>query len=118
MYKQPSSEEKISYTLISLINYDGDSLDCGHHVSDVFDSITGIWWHCDDENITQNSDIPKGVYYRETNKLTKRKKKLIQGSTDVLFFVYIRTSHLKKLSSTFFQEFTTMSKITHTKKVI
>ena len=40
------------------------------------------------------------------------------GSTDVLFVVYIRTSHLKKCSSTFFQEFTNMYKINHTKKVI
>ena len=40
------------------------------------------------------------------------------GSTDLLFAVYIRTSHMKKHSSNFFQEFTTMSKITHMKKVI
>ena len=36
LYKQPSSNENISYTLVSLINHDGDSLDCGHYVSDVF----------------------------------------------------------------------------------
>ena len=30
LYKQPSSNEKISYTLVSLINHDGNSLDCGH----------------------------------------------------------------------------------------
>ena len=56
-YKQPSSNEKISYTLVSLINHDGDSLDCGHYVSDVFDSSTGICWHSDDDNITQISDF-------------------------------------------------------------
>ena len=60
------------------INHDGDLLDCGHYVSDVFDISTGIWWHCDDDNITQISDLPKGVYYRETHKLTKKKKKLMQ----------------------------------------
>ena len=68
MVKQQSSNEQISYTLVSLINYDGDSLDCGHYVSDVFDSSTGIWWHYDDENITEVSDLPKGVYYIETHK--------------------------------------------------
>ena len=67
MFKQPSSNEKISYTLVSLINHYGYSLDCGHYVSDVFDSSTGIWWHCDDENITEISDLPKGVYYRVTH---------------------------------------------------
>ena len=73
MFKLQSSNEKISYTLVSLINNDGDSLDCGHYVSDVFDSNTGIWWHCDDDNITELSDLPKGVYYRETRKPTNKK---------------------------------------------
>ena len=35
LYKQPSSNEKIAYTLVSLINHAGYSLDCGHFVSDV-----------------------------------------------------------------------------------
>ena len=67
MLKQPSSNEKISYNLVSLIKHDGESLDCGHYVSDVFDSSIGIWWHCDDNNITEISDLPKGIYYRETH---------------------------------------------------
>ena len=58
LYKHSSSNEKILYNLVSLINHDGDSLDCGHYVSDVFDSSTGIWWHCDYDNITQISDLP------------------------------------------------------------
>ena len=41
--------------------HDGDSLDCGHYVSDVFDTSTGIWWHCDDENITEIIDLPTAV---------------------------------------------------------
>ena len=76
LFKQPSSNEKISYTLVSLINHDGDSLDCGHYVSDIFDSSTEIWWHCDDENITEISDLPKGVYYRETNKPKKKDQQM------------------------------------------
>ena len=59
-----SSNDKISYTLVSLINHDDESLDCVNYVSDVFDANTGIWWHCDDGNITQISDLPKGVYIR------------------------------------------------------
>ena len=76
LWKQPSSNENISYTLVSLIKHDGDSLDFGHYVSDIFDSITGTWWHCDDDSITQISDLPKGFYYRETHKLTKKKKEI------------------------------------------
>ena len=57
LYKPPSRNNKIPYTLVSLINHDGDSLDCGHYIIDVFDANTRIWWHCDDENITQISDF-------------------------------------------------------------
>ena len=45
--------------------------------------------------------LPKGVYYRETHKHNKNKKKMMAGSTDVLFVVYIRTRHLTKHSSNF-----------------
>ena len=72
MIKLQSSNEKISYTLVSLVNHYGDSLDCGHYISDVFDSSTGIWWHYDDDNITELSDLPDGVYYIETHKPTKK----------------------------------------------
>ena len=59
LFKQPSMNDKIPYTLFSLINHDGNSLDFGHYVSDVFDSSTGIWWHCDDVNITEISYLTK-----------------------------------------------------------
>ena len=118
IFKQPSSNYKMSYTLVLLINYDGDSLDCGNYVSDVFDSSTGIWWHCDDDNITEISDFPKGVYYRETHERTKNKKELMQRSTYILFVVYIRTTHLTKHRYNVFQEFKIMSKSTLMKKVI
>ena len=101
LYKQPSSNEKISNTLVSLINHDGNSLDCGHYVSDVFDSSTEIWWHCDDENITHISDLPEGADYRETNKNMKKNKKNMTGSTDIFFVVHTITSHMTKHSSNF-----------------
>ena len=43
LYKIYLSNDKISYTLLSLIYHDGESLDCGHYVSDVSDTRTGIW---------------------------------------------------------------------------
>ena len=118
LYKQPSSNERISYTLVSITNHDGDSLDCGHYVSDVFDISTGIWWHCDDDNITQISGLPKGVYYRETNKHIKKKlKNDVRINRCISCFLYENNpsdkTQLKK-----YQEFTAMSKITHIKKVI
>ena len=72
--KKPSSNEKIPHTLVSLIMHYGYSLYCGHYVSDVFDAITGIWWHCDDANITEISDFPEGFYTRESCKLTNKKE--------------------------------------------
>ena len=60
LYKKPPSNDNISYNLVSLINHDGDSLDCGNYFSDILYANTGLWWHCDDENITQISDLPKG----------------------------------------------------------
>ena len=85
---------------MSLINHDGDSLDCGHYVSDVFNANTGIWWHCDDDNITQISDLPKVVYIIESQ---KTKKTIMSGSTDVLYVVYIITGHMTTYSSSYFQ---------------
>ena len=102
-YKQPLINEKISHTLVSLINHDGNQLNCGQYVSDVFDCSTGILCHCDDDNITQMSDLPKVIYYRETHKHTKKKNIMMAGSTDVFFVVYIRKIHLTKHSSNCFQ---------------
>ena len=42
LHKIPLSNDNISYTLVSLINHDGDSLDCEYYVSDVFDTSTII----------------------------------------------------------------------------
>ena len=49
--KKLSSNEKISHIVVLLIMHDGEYLDCGNDVSDVFDTSTGIWWHHDDANI-------------------------------------------------------------------
>ena len=60
----------ISYTLVSLINHDVESFDCGNYVSNIFDANTGIWWYCYDD-ITQFSGLPKRVYIRESHKKRK-----------------------------------------------
>ena len=101
LYKKPSINEKISYTLVLMINHDGDSLDCVNYTSDVFNTNIGILWHCDDDNITQISDLPKGAYIGESHK--KSKKKVMVGSTYVIFVVYIITNHMRKNSPIFFK---------------
>ena len=47
--------------------------------------------------------LPKGVYYRETHRPAKNKNILMQGSTYVLFVVYIRTSNQTKHIYNIFQ---------------
>ena len=89
---------------------------CGHYVSYVSDSSTGIWWHCDDDNITEISDLPNGFYYRETHEPMKKKNKLMHGSTDVLFVVYIRTIHLTKHSYIFLKNLKSCPKVLSRRK--
>ena len=84
LYKIPSSNNEISYNLVSLINHDGDSLNCGHYVSDIFDANTGIWWQCHDDYITQIGDPPKGVNIRESHK-KEIEKNVMSGSTYISF---------------------------------
>ena len=79
--KKPSNNDKISYILVSLIMRDGDSLDCGHYFSNCFDVNTGIWWHCDDANITEISGFPKRVYTRDSHKQTNKNTKGDLGQT-------------------------------------
>ena len=94
--KKPLGNDNIPYTLVSLIR------DCGHYVSDVFDFNTGIWWHCDDANITEIIiDFPEGVYTRESRKPYKTSK-LMSGSKDILFVVYFITEYLIAFVSVFF----------------
>ena len=42
LHKKPPINDKISYTLVSLISHGSDSLDCVNCFSDVFDANTGI----------------------------------------------------------------------------
>ena len=46
--------------------HDVDSLEYGHYFSSVFDTNTGIWWHCYGDEITKISDFIEGVYTRNS----------------------------------------------------
>ena len=43
-------------------------------ISVIFDSSTEIWWHCDDDDITEIGDLIEGVYTRESHKQNIEKK--------------------------------------------
>ena len=73
-----------------IIHY-GNSLDSGHYFSDIFDVNTGIWWHCDDDEINKISDFPEGVYNRESHKQKFTKKKVMLDPKKLLLMVYIIT---------------------------
>ena len=57
--------------------------------------------------------LPKGVYYRETQKHIKNKNKMMSGSTDVSFVVYIITSHLKNTAIMFLRIQNHIQKYSH-----
>ena len=59
---------------MSLILHDGESLDYGNDVSDVFDTNIGIWWHCDDGKIIEISDFPECIYTRESHNKNKEER--------------------------------------------
>ena len=37
-------------------------MDKGHYVCDILDYITGTWWSCNDDTITQYTGYPMNVY--------------------------------------------------------
>ena len=53
---------------------DGELFYCVHYGSGIFDSNTVIWWHFNDDEITEISDFPEGVYTRESYKNISRRK--------------------------------------------
>ena len=100
LHKIPSINDMISYTLVSLINHDGNSLDYGNYAFNVFDASTGIWWHCDDENITEIGALPKGFYITENHK--KSKKSDVWINTFTIFVLY-QNKPFEKIQLIFFQ---------------
>ena len=54
--------------------HDVDSLEYGHYFSSVFDTNTGIWWHCYGDEITKISDFIEGVYTRNSQKKIQTRK--------------------------------------------
>ena len=54
--------------------HDGEYLNCGKYVSDVFDTNTGIWWHCDDDNINQISGLLEEFLLERVRKITTKKE--------------------------------------------
>ena len=54
--------------------HDGESLDFGNSLSEVFNDKTGIWRNCDYDEITEFSGVPEGVYTRESHKKIRRRK--------------------------------------------
>ena len=95
MIKILERKDNISYTLVSLIMHDGDSLDCGHYVSDVFDSNTRIWWKYDDYKRTDISDFPEVVYTREIHKKILQRRRLCLDQKNTVGFLISEQSTLK-----------------------
>ena len=64
-----------------------DSLVCGNYVSKVFDSNTGTWWNCDDDDVNEVSDFPEGLYTRDIHKNNMNKKVMSGSKKYCLLFI-------------------------------
>ena len=59
---------------MSLIIHGGNELDSRQYFSGVFYVNTGIWWHCDNDKITQINDFQKlYITERVKNNIIQRK---------------------------------------------
>ena len=96
LIKMPSQKEKISYKLVSLILHDGDSINCWHYASDVFDTSTGILWNCDNYEITEINNFTEGLYTRYSHKNIYKEEsyvRLIQNNSNGLWLVLAQHVH-------------------------
>ena len=69
--------EKIFYTLVSLIIYEDSLFYIGNYYSDILYFSTRIWWHCDEEKLPK-SVIDQKVYILDN--INKKLKNHICGS--------------------------------------
>ena len=52
-----------------------------------FDSNTGTWWNCDDDDVNEVSDFPEGLYTRDIHK-NNMNKKVMSGSKNIVCYLY------------------------------
>ena len=74
---------------MSLINRDGDSLDCGNYVSDIFMTTQEFGGTVMMTISLKIVILPKGVYIIESHKKTKREQKLMPGPTYIYIYIYL-----------------------------
>ena len=58
----PGIDSEVLYNIFSIKLHSGKNMDKGHYVCDVLDYITGTWWNCNDDTITQYPEYPMNVY--------------------------------------------------------
>ena len=62
-------------SLVSIIYHNGNSMSTGHYYSDILYFKTGVFWRCDDRNITKVKIIVYYCYSNVTLKYTGEKVK-------------------------------------------
>ena len=80
----------VTYTIVLVNNHDGNSMSTGQHLCDKLDFNTGIWWCCDDNNITQLRWIPEIVYSVAPYTTSGKKKKVMKGYENIVSMLYIK----------------------------
>ena len=81
--------EDVTYTLFYVYMLEGNSMSTGHYYCDILEFNTGIWWRCDDDNITQLRVISECFYsvapYPTSGKYNKTN---VMKSCDKIFLCY------------------------------
>ena len=87
---------KVIYILVSIKLHIGNDMDQGQYVCDVLDYITGTWWNCDDEKVTQYPGYPMNVYndLSSDKNHKKRKRKDMDGLDRIVYMIHIRKETL------------------------
>ena len=70
------SNEQVSdmYSLLYIIYHDVNYMSTGHYYSDILDFNTGVFWQCNDENMTQIEVMSYDCYINVTLKYTSIKE--------------------------------------------
>ena len=101
--KFPQWAEDVQYTLVSVISHDSNSMSSGNYYCGVLYFNTGIYWHCDEYNITLLELLPDNMYSDpEYQKIKPNKKVVMISSEKIVSIVYIKINIVTSNNYDFF----------------
>ena len=84
----------VTYSLCAVQNHLGTTPHGGHYVAEVMDWITGVWWECNDSDITWMKDGPSASFDPEECSEEDREK--VTGSANAYNLFYVEQRYLSE----------------------